>query len=134
VRTILRAILAAALLLGSGFADWAPAPVEQGSCAHESSCCGCCGTSAGSEGTCPCPKPEGNRGSAPSPGLNRAVAVAPTASRCTQGERRIEPRPEPATWAATADAFATGHLSGTSARGRDPDLGRHLARLKTFRI
>jgi hypothetical protein len=135
VRTILRAILAVALLLGSGLADWAPAPVEQtGTCAHESCCCGCCGRPASAEDSCPCPKPEGNRGPAPSQGLNRAVAVAPAASRCTQGERRVEPRPEPATWAAPADVFGTSHLSGMSARGRDPDLGRHLARLNTFRI
>jgi hypothetical protein len=134
VRTILRAILAVALLLGSGFGDWAPAPAQAGRCSHESCCCGCCGTPASTGNPCPCPKPEGNRGPAQSPGQNRAAAAALLASRCTQGERRTEPRPEPETWAASADVFAEHPSSAASARGRDPDLGRHLARLNTFRI
>ena len=126
MRTFLRAILSIALLLGSGVVDWAPV---QGP-AHESCCCG---TSSGAEDSCPCPKPEGNRGPAQSLCQNRVVAVALAASRCTQGERRAEPRPEPATW---ADALVICELSGPSAqkRGRDPDLGRHLASLNTLRI
>ena len=133
MRTILRAILAVALLLGSGFGDWAPAPVQSGMCAHESCCCGCCGTPASTEDSCPCPKPEGNRGPAQSLGLNRGVAVALVASRCAQGERRAEPFPVPAGWAASANVSDIG-APAVSDRGRDPDLGRHLARLNTFRI
>jgi hypothetical protein len=59
--------------------------------------------------------------------------VVDLAARRTQAERRTEPRPEPTTWAQALDLH---ELSGSSApaRGRDPDLGRHLARLNTFRI
>jgi hypothetical protein len=59
--------------------------------------------------------------------------VASLAIRRTQGERRTEPRPEPATW---AQAMDVRELSGfpEAECGRDPDLGRHLARLSTFRI
>jgi hypothetical protein len=126
VRTMLRAILTSVLLLGSGVADWALVPAL----AHESCCCG---TPAGAEDRCPCPKPEGNRSPSQSPCPNRPVSVASLAVRQVQSERRIEPRPEPATW---AEAFDGRALSGspTPACGRDPDLGRHLARLKTLLI
>jgi hypothetical protein len=45
----------------------------------------------------------------------------------------MEPRPEPATWAETAEAHGTAASFGFE-HGRDPDLGRHLAHLSTFRI
>ena len=126
MRTILRAILAVALLLGSGAADWAPLPTQ----AHESCCCG---RPAGAEDACPCPKPEGNRTPASNPCSNPTITVAALAARRTQGERRTESRSEPATWAQSLDVR---ELSGSPAAGggRDPDLGRHLARLNTFRI
>ena len=131
MRTILRAILAVALLLGSGFADWAPVPVQMGTQAHESCCC--CGIPAGAEGSCPCPKPEGNRTPSNNPCSNPTISVAPLAVRRTQGERRTEPRPEPATWAQALDVRELSP-SPAPARGRDPDLGRHLARLNRLLI
>ena len=126
MRSILRAILAVALLLGSGAADWAPVQ------AHESCCCG---TPAGMEDSCPCPKPEGNR--TPLRGActeRQAVAATQAARRAEQGERRTEPRPEPPTWGQTAVADAASPAQPNPTQGRDPDLGRHLANLSTFRI
>ena len=126
MRTILRTILAVALLLGSGLGDWAPVQTQ----AHESCCCG---MPAGVEDACPCPKPEGNRTPSSNPSSNPTVTVASLAARRTQGGRRKEPRPEPASWDQASDVC---ELSGfhVAERGRDPDLGRHLARLNTFRI
>ncbi len=126
MRSILRAMLAIVLLLGSGVADWSPV---QG---HEACCCG---TPKGVEDSCPCPKPEGNR--TPLRGAcadRQVVGVTQVAQRRTgQGQRRIEPRPEPATWAKAADVRGlAGHVDAKP--GRDPDLGQHLARLSTFRI
>ena len=126
MRVILRTILTVALLLGSGLGDWAPVQAQ----AHESCCCG---MPAGVEDACPCPKPEGSRTPTSNPCSNPTTTVATLAARRTQGERRTEPRPEPATW---AQAMDVRELSGFPAvePGRDPDLGRHLARLNTFRI
>jgi hypothetical protein len=126
VRSILRAILSLALLFGSGVADWTPASTQ----AHESCCCG---TPATTEDSCPCPKPEGNRTPSTNVCPTRAISVASLAVRRTQGERRTEPRPEPATW---AQALDDREFFGSPApkRGRDPELGRHLALLSTFRI
>jgi len=126
VRTILRAILAIALLLGSGVADWAPVQAQ----AHEACCCG---TPAGAEDTCPCPKPENNRTPSSSLCSNRVITIASPAIRRTLAERRTEPRPEPATWAEAKDDLASVG-SPASTQGREPDLGRHLAQLGTFRI
>ena len=126
VRNLLRTILAVALLLGSGLGDWAPVQTQ----AHESCCCG---MPAGVEDACPCPKPEGNRTPTSNPCSTPTITVASLAARRTQGERRTEPRPEPATWAPALDARELAGLS-VAERGRDPDLGRHLARLSTFRI
>jgi len=126
LRLILRAILAIGLLLGSGATDWTPAFASaHGSC--------CCGTLPGAQDACPCPKPEGSRSPSSSSCAKRAVSVAALAVRQAQGQRKVEPRPEPATWARDA---ATAEPTGlaTPARGRDPDLGRHLARLESFRI
>ena len=126
MRNVLRAILAFALLLGSGAADWAPSQEP----AHESCCCG---QPAGTEDSCPCPKPEGNRTPSNSLCVNRTISVALLGVRRTQGQRRIEPRPEPTAWARALDVPAPVG-SRTPARGRDPDLGRHLARLNTLLI
>jgi len=126
LRLILRAILAIGLLLGSGAADWTPALAD----AHESCCCG---TPPGAVDTCPCPKPEGSRSPSSTACVKRVVTMANLAVRRAQGQRKVEPRPEPATWAqATGISESTGLF--LTARGRDPDLGRHLARLETFRI
>jgi hypothetical protein len=130
VRTILRTILAFALLFGSGAADWAPVLAQAGVLNHESCCCG---TPASSEDSCPCPKPEGNRSPSTALCALRTVAVASLTVRRTQGQRRTEPRPEPATRARALDVRAFAGFA-VAARGRDPDLGRHLARLSTFRI
>ena len=126
MRTFLRTILAVALLLGSGLGDWAPVQTQ----AHESCCCG---MPAGVEDACPCPKPEGNRTPSSTPCSNPTISVATLAVRRIQGERRTEPRPEPTAWARALDVR---ELSGTPSPvpGRDPDLGRHLAQLGTFRI
>jgi hypothetical protein len=126
VRSILRAILTIVLLLGGGAGDWAPANAQT----HESCCCG---TPAGGEDRCPCPKPEGNRAPSRSLCTERAASVASLAVRRIQVRRRVEPRPEPATWAKTS-ADPTSIESFPHAQGRDPDLGRHLARLSEFRI
>lgn len=127
MRSILRAILTIALLLGGGAGDWAPVNAQP----HESCCCG---TPAGGEDRCPCPKPEGNRAPSRSLCAERAASVASLAVRQIQRERRAEPRPEPATWAKASDDLGSNESSITHAQGRDPDLGRHLARLSTFRI
>jgi hypothetical protein len=126
VRAILRTILAVALLLGSGLGDWAPVQTQ----ARESCCCG---TPAGAEDACPCPKPEGNRTPTSNPCSNPTITVASLAARRTQGERRTEPRPEPVTWAQAMDVRELCSFPAVEC-GRDPDLGRHLARLNTFRI
>ncbi|MBK9796691.1 MAG: hypothetical protein IPP58_09370 [Holophagaceae bacterium] len=126
LRLMLRAILAIGLLLGSGAAGWTPALAD----AHESCCCG---TLPGAVDRCPCPKPEGNRTPSSNACVKQAVSQAALAVRQAQGQRRVEPRPEPATWARDAARPEPTGLS-IPARGRDPDLGRHLARLETFRI
>ena len=126
VRFLLRAILSAALLLGSGFGDWAPAEA-----AH--SCC--CGTPAGVEDACPCPRPEGSRGPQRSACAERATAVAvQAASRKSEASpRKAEPGPAPLACATSEGSPVPALLEG-AAPGRDPDLGRHLARLRTHRI
>jgi len=135
VRMILRAILAAVLLLGGGAGDWAPVQASTAP-AHESCCCGMPATSPASSGMedgCPCPKPEGSQTPSRSACAPRATTVAALAARRTSSERKTEPRPEPATWAEAPEA-AGSRLSPASTGGRDPDLGRHLAHLATFRI
>ena len=128
MRSILRAILAIALLLGGGVGDWAPVASE----AHEACCCG---TPAGMEDSCPCPKPEGNRTPLRGACSERQFVAAQASKRASQGERRTEPRPEPAAWARTAAADEDANTGPARAKGaRDPDLGRHLAHLSTFRI
>lgn len=132
MRTILRAILAVALLLGGVGGDWALAEARTAPQPHDC----CCGpVPSGMEDPCPCPKPDSNR--APQRGAcaeRTSVAAAQAAREAEQGQRRTEPRPEPAGWAraASREAITAGpvHVEG----GRDPDLGRHLAHLSTFRI
>ena len=129
LKPILRAILAFALLLGGGAADWAPGTVAA---AH--ACC--CGEAAGVEDTCPCPKPESNRG--PQRGTcdarSGAVVALQASRRGEQAPRRVEASPAPAGWDRAAVEPGTEALVGRTGRGRDPDLGRHLALLDTFRI
>ena len=127
MRSILRAILSFALLLGSGVTDWAPVSAQ--TAVHESCCCG---TPAGAEDSCPCPKPEGNRTPSTTLCANRTISVVSLAVRRTQGQRRMEPRPEPTTWAQAQDVRALSVPA--SVQGREPDLGRRLAQLGTFRI
>ncbi len=126
LRLMLRAILAIGLLMGSGGGDWTPALAQ----ALESCCCG---AMPSVKDSCPCPKPDGNRAPSSNPCAKRTVSPAALAISQAQGQRKVEPRPEPATWAQDAAATEPTGLSLT-ARGRDPDLGRHLARLETFRI
>ena len=129
LKSILRAILAFALLLGGGAADWAP-----GTEAAAHACC--CGEAAGVEDTCPCPKPESNRG--PQRGTcdarSAAVVALQASRRGEQTQRRMEATPLPAGWDRAAVEPGTEALVGRTFRGRDPDLGRHLALLDTFRI
>jgi hypothetical protein len=127
VRNILRAILAFALLLGSGAADWAPGQAP----AHEACCCG---TPAIVEDSCPCPKPEGNRGPTTGACSQRQAVVAAQASRAEQAQRRKEAGPVPARWATPGLVVRSEDGTSLAPRGRDPDLGRHLAQLSTFRI
>lgn len=130
MRMILRAILSVALLLGSGISDWMPAASQTASL---DSCCTGTPTSMGD--SCPCPKPENNR--APQRGAcieRQAVVAQQVARRGDQGQRRTEPRPEPTTWAVAQDVSFLESGDAQPSRGRDPDLGRHLARLSTFRI
>lgn len=127
MRSILRAILAIVLLLGGGAGHWVPATAL----AHQACCCG---MPSGVEDRCPCPKPEGNRTPRGASCSERQATVVQAASRqAEQGQRRTEPRPEPAGWA-RMDCTAPESLALPAARGRDPDLGRHLALLSTFRI
>ena len=130
MRTILRAILAVALLLGGWGGDWALA----GSRAAQPHDC-CCGTMpSGMEDPCPCPKPEGNRTPLRGACTERQVVAAQAARRNEQGERRTEPRPEPIGWARSTSEVAAATTHVPARGGRDPDLGRHLAHLSTFRI
>jgi hypothetical protein len=128
VRSILRAILAFMLLLGSGAGNWLPVSAQ----AHESCCCG---TPASAEDTCPCPKPESNRTPLRGTCSERQTVVASQVAerKAEQGQRRTEPRPEPLSWA-LAQIDETASAFCIHASGRDPDLGQHLARLGTFRI
>jgi hypothetical protein len=125
---LLHAFFAVVLLLGGLGGDWALGQNEPAAAPH--SCC--CGTAQGMEDSCPCPKPEGNR--TPASGgacANRPTVTAPLVAgwRTQTAQRRIEPRPEPVTWiSARNEAFGSIDDS-LSAHGRDPDLGRHLARL-----
>lgn len=131
MRTILRAILAVALLLGGVGGDWALAGDPAASAPHEC----CCGMMPGGmEDTCPCPKPEGNRTPQRGACAERQVVVAPAARRAEQGDRRTEPRPEPVRWARTTVGAVTAILPVSAEGGRDPDLGRHLAGLSLLRI
>lgn len=130
MRSILRAILAVVLLLGGLGGDWALAGSRPALPAHDC----CCGpVPAGVEDTCPCPKPDSSRGSRGACTERQVVAAQGAQRRAEQGQRRTEPRPEPAGWARAA-AGAAGAVSVPLRGGRDPDLGRHLARLTTLRI
>ncbi|WLT30511.1 hypothetical protein [Geothrix sp. PMB-07] len=131
MRTVLRAILMLALLLGGGLGDWTAEPLGSAAALTHESCC--CGEPTGMEDACPCPKPEGNRGPSQNACSERTAVVAAPATRRTQAQRRVEARPEPATWA-TFNAEGETPVVGSSLRGRAPDLGRHLAGLSTFRI
>ncbi len=126
LRSLLRAILTVMLLVGSGAGDWAPVA------AHE--CC-CGDVPAGIEDSCPCPKPESSRGPARTLCSERQTIVATQAvRRPEQARKRTEPRPEPLDWATAAATVRYEALDEVTGRGREPDLGRHLARLNTFRI
>jgi hypothetical protein len=127
VRNVLRAILAFALLLGSGAADWTPGQEP----AHESCCCG---TPAGLEDSCPCPKPEGNRSPTSGACSERQAVVAVRASRAEQAQRRRESNPVPVDWVVASLVARSEDGSNFIPRGRDPDLGRHLAKLNTLLI
>jgi len=126
LRSLLRAMVAVVLLLGSLGGDWAPATT-----AARHACC--CGMPSGVEDSCPCPKPEGNRTPRGACSERQAPVVQAASRQAEQGQRRTEPRPEPAGWA-RAGAAEPERLALPAARGRDPDLGRHLAHLSSFRI
>jgi len=133
LRSILRAVLAVALLLGSGLGDWTLGTAQ--SPAHESCCCG---MAADAEDTCPCPKPENapqnQRGSQNACANRLAPVVLAAPRRTAQAQRRVEPRPEPATRARAACDQSDAKQAVPAPQGRDPDLGRHLAGLSTYRI
>jgi hypothetical protein len=127
VRSILRAILAVMLLLGSGAAGWLPMTEAHEAC--------CCGTPKGIEDTCPCPSPGGSRGTSRGACTERQVVVAAqVASQSEKAQRRLESRPEPEGWELSRAVSCRETGVVFTVRGRDPDLGRHLARLDTLRI
>ena len=129
MKSILRAILAIALLLGGGAADWAP-----GTAVATHACC--CGEATGNEDTCPCPKPESNRG--PQRGTcdsrSGAVVVLQAPRRGEQAQRRVEAAPAPAGWDRAVVEPDAEALVGRTFQVRVSALGRHLALLDTFRI
>ena len=130
MRTILRAILAVALLLGGVGGDWALAGDRTAAQPHEC----CCGMMPGGmDDPCPCPKPDSNRAPQRGACAERQTPAAQAVREAEQGERRTEPRPEPAGWDRAASVEAES-LPLRAEGGRDPDLGRHLAHLSTFRI
>ena len=129
MKSILQVILAFALLLGGGVAEWTPS--LNGAASHEC----CCGMAAGGEDACPCPKPERSRTPQPGSCQQRAGAVALQAPRRgEQAQRRVEAAPVPADWAATQPLLQNLPERVSFLGGRDPDLGRHLALLRLIRI
>ncbi len=133
MRTLLRTLLACALLIGGVGLDWAPAT---GAAESHEACC--CGMLPGPHDSCPCPKPETPQGPSQNGCGGRTAPVStPLAllQRAEQGDtRRSESRPEPATVQAAQVAEPVDLQPVLPARGRDPDLGRHLARLRFLRI
>ncbi|MDE3033188.1 MAG: hypothetical protein KGI56_05945 [Acidobacteriota bacterium] len=137
MRALLRTLLACALLIGGLGQDWVQVPVSAK--AHSPCCCGCCdGMAGGAPDSCPCPRPETPQGPAQNGCGSRSTPLsAPLAllQRAAQGElQRTEPRL--AALAAVDRAFTVPGTASTGSlpRGRDPDLGRHLARLSLLRI
>lgn len=134
MRTLLRTLLACALLLGGMGADWAPAADP----AAETHACCCCGMLPGPHDTCPCPKPETPQGPSQNGCGTRSTPLStPLAllQRTGQAEaRRSEPRPEPSAAPAARLAECGEAQPAGAGQGRDPDLGRHLARLSLLRI
>ena len=111
-------------------AEWMPG--ADAAAPHEC----CCGMTAGGEDTCPCPKPERSRTPQPGSCQQRTGAAALHAPRRgEQAERRVEATtPVPADWTATQPLLRNLPELVSFIGGRDPDLGRHLARLSTIRI
>lgn len=133
MRTLLRTLLACALLIGGMGLDWAPAAAAaeaHGTC--------CCGMLPGPHDTCPCPKPETPQGPTQNGCGTRSTPLStPLAllQRAGQAEARCsEPRPEPPAVPATRPAASVAVLPAGAGQGRDPDLGRHLAQLSLLRI
>lgn len=133
MRTLLRTLLACALLIGGVGLDWAPTAA-----AAETHATCCCGMVPGPHDTCPCPKPEGPQGPSQSGCGTRTTPVStPLAllQRAGQAEtRRSESRPEPLVPLAARVAWSMDVQPVRAGQGRDPDLGRHLARLSLLRI
>jgi hypothetical protein len=119
VNLIARILLAFALILGAGEAT-PPRP--------ETSACGC--------DPCPCGAPAPSPTSQRLPGQAQALAqpvAAKEESLAKVREGRREAKPFDGIGQAIASAPGTPGPD-FAARGRDPDLGRHLARLGIFRI
>ncbi|MFN8010437.1 MAG: hypothetical protein U0P81_03450 [Holophagaceae bacterium] len=122
MRFLVRILLAFALVLGAGQGLSLPA---------DTPACGCCDTPAE---PCPCgpttPVP-GHRAPCAAP----VQAAAPAQEAETTGEAAPRER-EAAPWTA-APGTAQDLREATprrAPRGRDPDLGRHLATLRLLRI
>lgn len=134
MRPLLRALLAFALLIGGVGLDWAPAAA---SAAEAHDCC-CCGMLPGPHHSCPCQKPEGPQGPSQNGCGGRTAPLSTPLvllQRAEQGEpRRSESRPEPPAVQVALVAGPADLQPILPARGRDPDLGRHLARLNLLRI
>lgn len=136
MRSFLRTVLALALLIGGWGLDWVPIA---GSTPAPHHCCHC-GMLPGPHESCPCQKPEGPQGPSQNGcGGSRSTPISgPLAflEAAGQGETLgSEPLPWPPGRIGTPDSCeAESGAGATTGHGRDPDLGRHLARLRLLRI
>jgi hypothetical protein len=126
VNLLAHLLLAFALISGAGGAAL-PGP--------EPTACGCCD---GPAEPCPCgpatPAPASHRSPCNAPDPSPTVALAPEAREAAPEANR-EARPMEGLDASFGPGrSAAPPIHGTEARGRAPDLGRHLASLGTFRI
>lgn len=130
MRILVRSLLACALLFGGLGWSWTPVPVQA---AEPHECC--CGMVPGPHHDCPCPKPETPSQNGCGSRTQGATAPLVWLQRAAQGETRREaPRPLPAAGQRVAGLAADAPSMPISGWGRDPDLGRHLARLRLLRI
>lgn len=121
-RSLLALTLALAGITGAFGPGWAAEPISEAM--------DCCGSH------CPCTPPPGPSGTRLPAGA--AAPAAPVAAPEAAPARRAAPgKPDPAPLAAIGPERRDEREpfdSCAQPRGRDPDLGRHLAHLKRLRI